>query len=107
MPAIEAATENPDDLPEQNPDLDRYVGIYGSAWGQTAILRWKEGLAVLDLGTRDPKESLFELEHVGDHTFRRVRKDDKSLGEEFVFEVDDVGSVTRFLQHNNWATKVR
>jgi len=107
VPAIEAATESPDDIPDWDPDLARYVGVYDSAWGQTAILRWKDGLAVLGLGTRDPKKSLFELEKVGDHTFRRVRKDDKSLGEEFFFEVDDAGNVTRFLQHSNWETKVR
>jgi len=107
VPAIEAATDSPDDIPERDPDLDRYVGVYDSAWGQTAILRWKDGLAVLGLGTRNPKESLFELEKVDEHTFRRVRKDDKSLGEEFFFEVDDEGTVTRFLQHSNWETKVR
>ena len=107
VPAIEAATDSPDDLPEQNPGFDRYVGIYDSAWGQTAILRWDDKLAVLDLATRNPKKDLSELEHVDDHTFRRVRKDDKSLGEEITFEVDDEGNVTRYLQHNNWATKVR
>ena len=107
VPAIEAATDSPDDLPDWDPDLARYVGVYDSAWGQTAILRWKDGLAVLGLGTRNPKKSLFELEKVDDHTFRRVRKDDKSLGEEFFFEVDDAGNVTRFLQHSNWETKVQ
>ena len=107
VPAIEAATDSPDELPEHDPDLDRYVGVYDSAWGQTAILRWEDGLAVLWLGTRDPKEELFELEKVDEHTFRRVRKDDESLGEEFYFEVDEAGNVTRFLQHSNWETKMR
>ena len=107
VPAIEAATGSPDDIPEWDPDLARYVGVYDSSWGQTAILRWKEGLAVLGLGTRNPKKNLVELEKVGDHTFRRVRKDDDSLGEEFFFEVDDAGNVTRFLQHSNWETKVQ
>jgi hypothetical protein len=36
-----------------------------------------------------------------------VRRDDESLGEEFFFEVDDNGTVTRFLQHSNWETKVK
>ena len=107
VPAIEAATDSPDDIPERDPDLDRYVGIYDSSWGQTAILRWEDGLAVLGLGTRNPKKSLFQLEKVDEHTFRRVRKDDESLGEEFFFEVDDEGNVTRFLQHSNWETKVQ
>jgi hypothetical protein len=59
------------------------------------------------LGTRNPKKSLFQLEKVDEHTFRRVRKDDESLGEEFFFEVDDEGNVTRFLQHSNWETKIQ
>ena len=106
-PAIKKAKTNPDDLPARDPDLDRYVGIYDSAWGQTAVLRWKDGLAVLWLGTRNPKESLTELEKTGEHTFRRVRKDDESLGEEIFFEVAEDGAVVRFKQHSNWDIKIR
>jgi CubicO group peptidase (beta-lactamase class C family) len=106
-PAIQQAKDDPDDLPQRDPDLDRYVGVYDSAWGQTAILRWKDGLATLWLGTRNPQANLTELKKTGEHTFRRVRKDDDSLGEEFFFEVDENGEVTRFRQHSNWEDKVR
>ncbi len=106
-PAIEKAKDNPDDIPARDPELDRYVGIYDSAWGQTAVLRWNDGLAVLWLSTRNPKESLTELEKTGEHTFRRVRKDDKSLGEEFFFDVAEDGTVVRFKQHSNWDIKIR
>jgi len=107
VPAIKAATSNPDDATAHDPELDRYVGIYDSSWGQSAILHWKGGLAAMGLRTRDPKKALFKLEKTGEHTFRRVRKDDESLGEEFVFEVDENGTVTRFTSHSNWMTKVR
>jgi len=107
VPAIQAATSSPNDVPEHDPELDRYVGIYDSSWSQTAILHWKGGLAVMGLRTRDPEEALFKLQKTGEHTFRRVRKDDESLGEEFVFEVDENGAVTRFTSHSNWMTKVR
>jgi len=106
-PAIQKAKDNPEDLPARDPELDRYVGVYDSAWGQTAILRWQDGLAVLGLGTRNPKANLTELEKTGEHTFRRVRKDDKSLGEEFFFDVAEDGTVVRFKQHSNWETKIR
>ncbi len=60
----------------------------------------------MDLDTRDPKEAIFELEQTGELTFRRIRKDDESLGEEFVFVVDDDGAVTRFTSHSNFMVKV-
>lgn len=104
--AIEKAEGEPDDLPDRDPELDRYVGVYDSAWGQTAIVRWQDGLAALWLGTSNPKANLSKLEKTGEHTFRRIRKDDKSLGEELFFEVADDGTVRRFKQHSNWETKI-
>ena len=106
-PAVKAAKDNPEDVPERDPDLDRYVGIYESIWGQSAIIRWENSLAALWLKTRDPKEALEKLEKTGEHTFRRVRKDDEQRGEEFLFDVAEDGTVTRFKQHSNWSVKVR
>ena len=40
--AIEEATEEPDGRPARDPELERYVGVYDSAWGQAAILRWHD-----------------------------------------------------------------
>ena len=88
-------------------ELDRYVGIYDSDWGQEAIVRWEDGLAMLSLGTRNPGKGMQKLKKTGEHSFRRVRKDDESLGETVFFEVNDEGVVTRALQHSNWSMKVR
>jgi CubicO group peptidase (beta-lactamase class C family) len=106
-PAIDEAMKDPEGAPARDAGLDRYVGIYDTAWGQTSILRWKDGLASLWLPTRDPKEELVELKQVADHVFRRVRTDDESLGEEFVFEVAEDGRVSRLKHHSNWSVKVR
>jgi CubicO group peptidase (beta-lactamase class C family) len=106
-PAVKAARDDRDGLSERDPELDRYVGVYDSDWGQEAIVRWEDGLAMLSLGTRNPVKGLEKLKKTGEHSFRRVRKDDESLGETVVFEVDEHGVVTRFLQHSNWAVKVR
>lgn len=105
--AVKSAKKPNEEPVERDPELDRYVGIYHSSWGESAILRWKDGLAELGLGTRNPKRAMTKLKKVGDHTFRRVRDDDESLGETYVFEVDEDGNVTRCKQHSNWMTRVR
>lgn len=106
-PAIKKALDDPKGAPKRDRSLDRYVGIYDSIWGQTAIVRWDEGLAALGLRSRDPKGALANLKKTGEHIFRRIRKDDESLGETFVFDVADDGTVTRFKSHSNWSVKVR
>jgi CubicO group peptidase (beta-lactamase class C family) len=106
-PAIDEATQDPEGAPARDAGLDRYLGIYDRAWGQASVLRWKGSLAYLWLPSRDPKADLIELKQVRDHVFRRVRTDDESLGEEFVFEVAEDGRVLRLKQHSNWQVKVR
>ena len=107
-PAVEKALEDPDDVAERDPEFDRYTGIYDTIWGQSAIVRWEDGLAALSLDTRDPKAGLVKLKKTGKHVFRRVRKDDEEQpGEEFVFDVAEDGTVTRVKQHSNWSRKVR
>lgn len=106
-PAIKAVLDNPENVPDRDKDLDRYAGIYDSVWGQSAILTWEDGLAELWLGSRDPQEDLTKLKKTGEHTFRRVRKDDEELGETFLFDVAPDGSIKRYKQHSNWMVKVR
>jgi CubicO group peptidase (beta-lactamase class C family) len=88
-------------------DLERFAGLYASAWGETVIVPWGDGLAVLDVPTDDPKGDLTRLRHVGVTTFRRIRDDGDDLGEEVVFETDAAGSVTRYLWHQNYSVRVR
>ncbi|MEE9291632.1 MAG: serine hydrolase, partial [Acidobacteriota bacterium] len=106
-PAIKKALDDPKGAPKRDRSLDRYVGVYDSIWGQTAIIRWEDGLAALGLRSRDPKNALTKLKKTGEHTFRRIRKDDESLGEAFEFDVAEDGKVTRFKRHSNWVLKVR
>ena len=83
------------------------LNVSALIWGQIAVVRWNDGLAALSLRARDPKEWLEKLKQVGEHTFRWIRDDDKSLGEIIRFEVAEDGTVTRFEQHSNWYLKVR
>lgn len=109
-PALEQAVEDGDrptatDEPEDTataPDLEKYLGLYTVfPWGgELAVVRWKGGLAYLDLPTSDPVRALTKLRHVEGNTFRRVRDDDE-LGERIVFETDAAGEVTAILQFEN------
>jgi CubicO group peptidase (beta-lactamase class C family) len=107
-PTVEAVLDEEAAVPERDPDLNRYTGVYGSIWREVAILGWEEGLAILDLGSRNPKQDLFKLKKTGEHEFRIIRKDDKEvLGDELVFELNQEGTVLRFKRHSNWYSKLR
>ena len=84
----------------------KYEGLYESHWGETAIVRWEDGLAAVGLPTRDPVEAMSKLRHVEGDVFRRVR-DDGELGEAFIFAVGSDGTVERFSVHGNFSEKVR
>ncbi|NKI36366.1 serine hydrolase [Wenzhouxiangella sp. XN79A] len=99
-PAIEKAQEASGDAPERNPDFARYEGVYKSIWGQTAVVRWDEGLAVLGLSSRTPAESLERFEHVEGASFRRIRADGDTSGETLRFELGPDGEVMRFQRHS-------
>ena len=105
-PAVAAAREA-DETPEpRDPAFDRYVGTYDTVWGRFAIVRWKDGLAVVDLDSQDPFDDLPRLQHVEGHTFRRVRSDDETLGEAWRFEVDEQGRVLSVTSHSNPARRL-
>lgn len=87
--------------------LERFAGLYRSAWGEMAMVPWRRGLAALPLPSDAPMSVLVRLKHVEGNTFRRIREDGDDLGEEVVFETDAAGAVTRYLWHNNYARKVR
>ncbi|MBD3850867.1 MAG: serine hydrolase [Acidobacteria bacterium] len=108
-PAVKAASKGTEDSPERDTELDRYVGVYDTVWGREGVVRWKDGLAAVWLSSRaiDPEEWIAPLKHVEGHVFRRVRTDDKSLGEEWLFEVDEDGQVVSVTVHSNPAVRVR
>ena len=107
-PAIKAAIKEPEKGKAPAADLRRYAGTYSEApWGgEVAVLPWEDGLAMLDLPTMEPMKELVKFKKTGEHTFRRIRKDE-SLGEEVVFEMAPDGRPTRFKHHSNYAPRVR
>ena len=106
-PAIAAAVKEPSKAKPPDPDLDKYLGAYGSTFGgEHAVVRWEDGLAVVPLPTMEPVKGLIKLKKTGPHTFRRVRKDD-ALGEPLVFEIGADGRASRLTWHSNHYPRIR
>jgi hypothetical protein len=61
---------------------------------------------MLSLPASDPLKDLERFRKTGEHTFRRVRKDE-TLGEELVFEMGADGRAKRFLRHSNYRERIR
>jgi len=106
QPVLQRALDTPDDAPARDGSLARYAGVYGSIWGQTVVVPWAEGLAMLDLASSTPAEDMARLQHVEGNTFRRVRDDDESLGETIRFEMGEDGIARRFNRHSIWEERL-
>jgi CubicO group peptidase (beta-lactamase class C family) len=107
-PAIKAAGKPAtSEAVQPPPNLSRYAGTYESGFGgEIAIVEWEDGLATLSLPTMDPVRGLAKLKKVGEHTFRRIRKDE-ALGETLVFEVGSEGRAVRVIWNSNQYRRVR
>lgn len=89
-------------------DLHKYAGNYSDQpWGaETLVTPWYGDLAIMPLPTSNPDEAMTVLRYVDGNTFKRVRSD-KTLGEEYIFETDATGKVTRMRVHSNYSTKIK
>jgi CubicO group peptidase (beta-lactamase class C family) len=101
-PAVKAASDESDEPPKRDPDLDRYLGVYDSVWGRSAIVRWKDSIAAVWLGSRetDLDSWIQPLQRIDGNVFRRIRPDDESLGEEWVFELGEDGQAASVTAHS-------
>jgi CubicO group peptidase (beta-lactamase class C family) len=103
---IVGATQESKETKKEKPDFEKFTGHYWNSWGESVYVPWKDGLAEVDLPTRDPLEDLTELKHIKDNIFRRVRKDGSDLGEEIRFETGPDGKVTKVWWHQNSAIRM-
>jgi CubicO group peptidase (beta-lactamase class C family) len=92
------------------PDYEEYVGRYVRGLGdsETAVVRWRGGIAMLRLPTDNPRRSLTELEHVSGDTFRQVVDDEDSGAPEVkvIFDRDAQGRIIRVRNPTNYSTRV-
>ena len=89
-------------VPRRRPTLAPYLGTYDDfPWGgETIVFAWGDDLGMVSLPTMEPVKAMDKLRRTGEHTFRRVRKDD-ALGETVVFEIGPDGRATKYWQHSN------
>jgi CubicO group peptidase (beta-lactamase class C family) len=108
-PAIAEALGSPGAIKQPDPSLKKYEGTYSSyPWGgESAVLIWKDGLAMVDLPTTNPLEGLVILKHIEGNRFRAIGNDGEPAAEETVFEVDGSGKVTKLWHEGNFNLKVR
>ena len=108
-PAVKKNSMCAADLPVRNPDFEKFVGVYDSVWGRLAIVFWADGLAAVDLDSSavDLDDWVSPLRHIEGNVFRRVRSDDESLAEEWVFAFDADGQVVSVTSHSNPSVRVR
>lgn len=104
VPALEQVDSDPDGGEEAPVAYAKYEGVYASTWGESAVLRWKDGLAMVGLPTDNPSEAITRLRHEDGDTFRRVR-DDGTLGEAYIFHTEN-GEVVRMSVHGNFSERV-
>ena len=104
-PAIKQALDSPGEAIEPDPELEKYVGRYDRPLGGETHVLIKDGkLATVSFPTMNPSLTMFE--HVGEHTFRRIR-DDGELAEATTFELGPDGEVTRMVRNTNYSIRVR
>lgn len=90
-----------EDSTTKNINLSEYKGKYDNyAWaGETVVIPFKGKLIILGVPTNTPSDNIREYQYTSKDTFRRIRPDDRTLGEELKFERDENGmikSVTTF-----------
>jgi len=102
-----ADEEGKQEKDEEATDLTPYLGTYSNQpWGsETAVVKWKGGLALLSLPTETPLRGLTRLKHDEGDVFYRIR-DDGERGEDVVFHRDESGRVTRYSVHGNFSPRV-
>jgi CubicO group peptidase (beta-lactamase class C family) len=103
-PAIRAAVADTSHAIKQDTSLLRYQGFYDmTPWaGEALVLAWEDGLAMIELPSRNPLAEISKLRRDGDkpNAFRRVREDGV-FADRVTFDVAPNGSVLRFWRWNN------
>lgn len=106
-PAVKAAAKETAAPTLPDPGLERYRGTYASGFaGEVAVFPWEDGLGMITLPNPEPAKGITKLKPAGEHTFRRVRSDEKP-GEEVVFEPGPDGRAKSFRRHYNVYSRTR
>lgn len=103
-PAIAKATKEDTESKDEtlDPSFKKYIGTYTvQPWGgETAVIQWQGGLALVGLPSDSPAKWIRKLKHIEGNTFQRIRKDGK-LAEEVIFLVGKNGKVSHLKMHSS------
>lgn len=89
-------------------DLTTYKGRYDNyTWsGEVAIVPFKGKLIMFGLPSNTPADGIREFQYIKKDTFRRIRPDDKTLGEESIFERDENGKIKNARSFSHYMNKI-
>ena len=97
-----------EDTTTKNIDLAIYKGGYDRyAWsGETLIIPYKGKLIMFEVPSNSPADDITEYKYIKKDTFRKIRKDDKTLGEELIFERDENGKIKNVRSFSFYMNKI-
>ena len=105
-PAIKVAQTDSGRTKPADPSLDGYLGTYSASFGgELEVIRWEGGLATLYLPSDNPLRAITRYRKVGEHTFKRIRRDGE-LAEELRFDLGTDGKAIRIRTNNNIVPRV-
>jgi CubicO group peptidase (beta-lactamase class C family) len=98
----------PEDPATKDVDLKVFAGRYDNYawWGETIIMPYKGKLIVFGIPSDKPADHFNVFQYVGGDKFRRIRPDDDTLGEDFHFERNAAGQVTKYWWTGNYKNKI-
>jgi CubicO group peptidase (beta-lactamase class C family) len=106
-PALKAAAADSGPAKAADPALEPYLGTYASSFGgELTFVRWEGGLGSLYLPSDNPVRAITKYRKVGDHTFKRVRRDGE-LAEAISFDLGSEGRATRVRMNYNVMPRIR
>ena len=94
--------KNDELLEEDNINWSEYEGYY--YWDiaeEVYISQWEGKLALLNLPSKSPADSMTLYKHIEGDTFRRIRSNEE-LGEKLLFERDQNGKIVNMKIHENY-----
>ena len=85
-----------EDTTTKNTDLSMYKGRYYDGYtffGESIVVPVKGKLIMFRVPSNSPASEISEFKYIKKDTFRKIREDDKTLGEELIFERDKNGEI--------------
>lgn len=90
----EARADSAHKIAAADASIDRFLGTYWGFGGETEVIRWQGGLALMPVPSDNPVKAITRYRKVGENEFREIRADGE-LGERLTFDLDANGKPLR------------